>query len=107
MAVISRPRTHDDALAEAIGLESEQLAMRKRFLEFGEDDVRGLEGMYDLTEEHVDSVIDAFYDHLLRFPQTRPSYATRGCSSTSALGRRSTSSVSPRATTALSTSRTA
>ncbi|MGH3141226.1 MAG: protoglobin domain-containing protein, partial [Gaiellales bacterium] len=44
--------------------------MRKRFLEFDDDDVRRLEGMYDLTQEYVDSVIEAFYDHLLSFQET-------------------------------------
>ena len=44
--------------------------MRKRFLEFDDDDVHRLEGMYDLTLEHVDAVIEAFYEHVLSFPET-------------------------------------
>jgi Protoglobin len=67
---VTRPRVHTDGLAEAIGLGADELAMRKSFLEFGEDDVRRLEGMHDLTLEHVDSLIEAFYDHLLSFPET-------------------------------------
>ena len=45
---VTRPRSRRGWLAEAIGLGPEELAMRKRFLEFGDDDVRRLEGMYDL-----------------------------------------------------------
>ena len=51
---VTRPRAREDGLAEAIGIGPDELAMRKRFLEFGDGDVRRLEGMYDLTLEHVD-----------------------------------------------------
>jgi rsbT co-antagonist protein RsbR len=67
---VTRPRMREDGLAEAIGLGPDELAMRKRFLEFDEGDVHRLEGMYDLTQEYVDSVIEAFYDHLLSFHET-------------------------------------
>ncbi|HET7170987.1 MAG TPA: protoglobin domain-containing protein [Gaiellales bacterium] len=66
----TRQRVHADDLADSIGLGSEELAMRKRFLEFDDDDVQRLEGMYGLTHEHVDAVIEAFYEHLLSFPET-------------------------------------
>jgi rsbT co-antagonist protein RsbR len=67
---VTRPRMREEGLADAIGLGTDELAMRKRFLEFDDDDVRRLEGMYDLTQEYVDSVIEAFYDHLLSFQET-------------------------------------
>jgi rsbT co-antagonist protein RsbR len=67
---VTRPRVQPDALADAIGLGAEELDSRKRFLEFSEEDVQRLHGMYDLTREHVDEVIEAFYDHLLAFPET-------------------------------------
>jgi rsbT co-antagonist protein RsbR len=67
---VTRPRVQPDALADAIGLDAEELDSRKRFLEFTDDDVQRLHGMYDLTQEHVDDVIGAFYDHLLAFPET-------------------------------------
>src|SRR6478736_2277241 len=67
---VTRPRMREEGLADAIGLGTDELAMRKRFLEFDDDDVHRLEGMYDLTLEHVDSVIEAFYEHLLSFPET-------------------------------------
>ena len=67
---VTRPRVREDGLADAIGLGANELAMRKRFLEFDDDDVHRLEGMYDLTQEYVDSVIEAFYDHLLGFHET-------------------------------------
>jgi rsbT co-antagonist protein RsbR len=70
MAVTTRPRVREEGLADAIGLGPEQLAMRKRFLEFDDGDVRRLEGMYELTQEYVDSVIEAFYEHILSFPET-------------------------------------
>ena len=67
---VTRPRVREEGLADAIGLGANELAMRKRFLEFDDDDVHRLEGMYDLTQEYVDSVIEAFYDHLLGFQET-------------------------------------
>ena len=67
---VTRPRVREEGLADAIGLGADELAMRKRFLEFDDDDVRRLEGMYDLTQEYVDSVIEVFYDHLLGFQET-------------------------------------
>jgi rsbT co-antagonist protein RsbR len=67
---VTRPPAHEEGLAEAIGLGPDGLAMRKRFLEFGDEDVRRLEEMYDLTQDHVDDVIEAFYDHLLAFDET-------------------------------------
>jgi rsbT co-antagonist protein RsbR len=67
---VTRPRGREEGLAEAIGLGMNELAMRKRFLEFDDSDVRRLEGMYNLTQESVDSVIEAFYEHLLSFDET-------------------------------------
>jgi rsbT co-antagonist protein RsbR len=67
---VTRPRVQADSLAEAVGLGAEELTSRKRFLEFDTDDVQRLGGMYELTQEHVDGVIEAFYDHLLAFPET-------------------------------------
>jgi rsbT co-antagonist protein RsbR len=70
MAVRARPRVREEGLAEAIGLGPDELATRKRFLGFDDGDVRRLEGMSDLAEESVDAVIEAFYEHLLSFPET-------------------------------------
>src|SRR4249919_1302844 len=70
MAVTTRPRVREEGLAEAIGLGPDELATRKRFLEFDDGDVRRLEGMSDLAQESVDAVIAAFYEHLLSFPET-------------------------------------
>jgi len=70
MAVTTRPRVRDEGLADAIGLGPDELAMRKRFLEFDGRDVRRLEGMHDLAQRSVDSTIEAFYEHLLGFPET-------------------------------------
>ena len=67
---VTRPRVDADALADAIGLGPEELAMRKGFLEFDDDDVHRLHAMYELTHEHVDVVIEAFYEHLMSFPET-------------------------------------
>ena len=60
---VTRPRMREEGLADAIGLGTDELAMRKRFLAFDDDDVHRLEGMYDLTRETVDSV--AYYWHFL------------------------------------------
>jgi rsbT co-antagonist protein RsbR len=53
------------------GLPSEDAVReRKRFLEFGEDDVERLRALNPLAQEYADPVIDAFYEHLLAFGET-------------------------------------
>lgn len=56
----------------ALGLDKAgQLAIRKEFLEFGDDDVVRLRHLRELFEEHSDTVIDQLYDRWLDFDETR------------------------------------
>ncbi len=49
----------------------QELAQRKRFLEFGDEDVARLAGINDLARRYAGAVIDDFYRHLLSFEDTR------------------------------------
>ncbi len=47
------------------------LERRKRFLQFSERDVATLTRIHEVAARYADAVIDAFYDHLLAFDETR------------------------------------
>ncbi|HYX85813.1 MAG TPA: protoglobin domain-containing protein [Gaiellales bacterium] len=70
MAVETITRSRTQPSIEAFELTEREIDLRKRFLEFDDDDVSRLESMYDLTLEYVDQVIDGFYRHLLSFEET-------------------------------------
>jgi len=55
------------------GLEisEEEILRRKQFLAFGRDDEVRLRGIHPLAERYADSLISAFYDHLLAFEDAR------------------------------------
>lgn len=61
----------DDVVAE-LGLDSGHIALRKAFLEFGEDDVHVLRRVHALLNESKYSFADEFYEHLLKFPELQP-----------------------------------
>jgi rsbT co-antagonist protein RsbR len=58
-------------LGELMGINDENLALRKKFLLFGPEDEELLRGLGPLSESKADEVIDAFYEHLLSFEQMR------------------------------------
>jgi rsbT co-antagonist protein RsbR len=60
-----------DNLPDGIEIDEEELAHRKRFLEFGDDDVGRLAGVNDLARRYATTVIDDFYRHLMSFEETR------------------------------------
>jgi rsbT co-antagonist protein RsbR len=51
-------------------ISSEDVLERKRFLEFGDDDVDRLVALNPIAQAYAGPVIDAFYEHLLRFGET-------------------------------------
>jgi rsbT co-antagonist protein RsbR len=53
-----------------VKLSEHEIEQRKRFLEFDDEDVARLDGIYGLTLENVDAVIEEFYRHLLSFEET-------------------------------------
>ncbi|HKA54822.1 MAG TPA: protoglobin domain-containing protein [Candidatus Binatia bacterium] len=60
------------ALMREMGLSEEEIARRKAFLEFGDEDVERLRGIHDLAEQYAEGVIEDFYAHLLSFAESRP-----------------------------------
>ncbi|MCX7176313.1 MAG: EAL domain-containing protein [Proteobacteria bacterium] len=54
-------------IAAQIGLGSEEIDERWRFLEFEEHDVAVLKALHALLEPQRESFTDAFYDHLFKF----------------------------------------
>jgi signal transduction histidine kinase len=53
------------------GLDDARRARRLAFLELDADDETRLAELRAFAREHVDEIVDAFYAHLLRFPETR------------------------------------
>ena len=60
-----------DALAREIGLDDAEIAARKHFLQFGEQDLDVLRDVHGLLEEDCSAFSQSFYDHLVDFPQLR------------------------------------
>ena len=60
-----------DALAHEIGLDDEEVAARKQFLELGPRDAELLREVHALLEQERDAFSDSFYEHLLAFPRLR------------------------------------
>src|SRR6266851_9360143 len=52
-----------------IGITDEEVAERKKFLEFRDEDVERLRGVHALAQGYAEPVIDAFYTHLLAFEE--------------------------------------
>ncbi|MBI4493269.1 MAG: STAS domain-containing protein [Chloroflexi bacterium] len=52
-------------------ITGEEIERRKAFLEFGDEDVERLMSMNELAQQYADSVIEAFYRHLLSFEEGR------------------------------------
>jgi len=60
-----------NALAQALGIDAEEIERRKAFLEFGEADVRLLKELHQHLQRLPRRFADAFYAHLLAFDETR------------------------------------
>jgi signal transduction histidine kinase len=57
-----------ERLSDAAGLTPAEQETRRRFLELTEEDARVLAGLKPWLQGEVDAIVEAFYDHLLRFP---------------------------------------
>ncbi|HKX11377.1 MAG TPA: protoglobin domain-containing protein [Stellaceae bacterium] len=64
-----------DQAGGRIEISQQELDLRKRFLELGEDDVGRLTGINDLARRYANGVIDDFYRHLMSFGETRGFFA--------------------------------
>lgn len=59
------------AVLDSMGLDQEEIARRKKFLELDDKDVERLRRLHDLAAKYAGPVIEEFYDHLLRFDESR------------------------------------
>lgn len=60
-----------DRLTNTTAFTEAEIARRKEFLGFGDEDVARLAGIREIAEAYVDPIIDAFYEHLLSFEESR------------------------------------
>lgn len=56
---------------EEMALSEQEIAARKAFLQFGDEDVARLTSISDLARKYADAVIEDFYNHLLSVDETR------------------------------------
>jgi len=59
------------ALPHQLDVDEDEVARRKEFLEFREDDVESLKGLRDVARKYAEPVIEEFYRHILSFEETR------------------------------------
>ena len=59
------------SLMQEMGLTEQEIAWRKAFLLFRDEDVEHLRGLHELAGKYADTVIEDFYDHLLAFAESR------------------------------------
>ena len=61
-----------DRIIRILGLGEQDLKRRVSYLNLTEDEIGLLrEALYTLSEEDISSMLDSFYDHLLKFPRAR------------------------------------
>jgi rsbT co-antagonist protein RsbR len=58
-------------LPHEMEIDEEEVARRKEFLAFGDDDVETLKGLREIARRYADPVIEEFYRHILSFEETR------------------------------------
>lgn len=58
-------------LAEMMNIGDRELARRKEFLEFGPEDEERLSKLAPLSMNYAEEVIEAFYEHLLKFEEMK------------------------------------
>jgi rsbT co-antagonist protein RsbR len=56
---------------DAMNITTDEVERRKGYLQFGEEDEQRLAELNDLAQAYAEPVIEAFYDHLMRFDETR------------------------------------
>jgi rsbT co-antagonist protein RsbR len=58
-------------LPHEVAIDDEDIARRKEFLEFRDEDVEVLKGLGDIARKYAEPVIEEFYRHVLSFEETR------------------------------------
>src|SRR5882762_5243634 len=59
------------ALLQEMELTEQEIARRKAFLEFRDEDVRALRGLNEVAQRYADPVIEDLYKHFLAYEETR------------------------------------
>lgn len=59
------------SLLHEMGIDKEEIARRKEFLELRDKDVERLRSLHEVAGQYAGSVIQEFYDHLLAFEEGR------------------------------------
>jgi rsbT co-antagonist protein RsbR len=70
MAEVTQARTRFRSPYD-VELDAAEVARRKQFLEFGDEDARALRGLAEVARRYADPVIDDLYRHFLAFEETR------------------------------------
>lgn len=65
-------------LMETMGITIEEIERRKRYLQFEEADESRVRAINDLARSYAEPVIEAFYEHLLSFGDTKAFFASPG-----------------------------
>ena len=60
-----------DELVDRIGLDEDEIAWRKEFIGFDEDDERRLSALEPLVQANAEAIADDFYENVLHYEQTR------------------------------------
>ena len=58
-------------LPQEMEVDEEEVARRKAFLQFGDEDVELLKSLSEIARKYADPVIDDFYRHIMSFEETR------------------------------------
>jgi rsbT co-antagonist protein RsbR len=58
-------------LPHEMEIDDQEVARRKEFLQFGEEDARELQGLRDIARKYAEPVIEDFYRHILSFEETK------------------------------------
>src|SRR5579863_9126601 len=77
MSAQSSP-TEEASLLHGMDLTEQDIARRKEFLEFGEEDVALLRGLNDTAQKYADAVIEDLYRHFLSYEETRTFFKDPG-----------------------------
>ncbi len=60
------------SLMNEIGIDATEITQRRDFLSFEAADIHQLQSLHGMLGGHREYLIEAFYEHLLRFPEIRP-----------------------------------
>lgn len=71
MDVPAKHKKEWSTLLKTLNINEEEIRNRKKFLQFGDDDVERLKGINEVAKGYATEVIEDFYEHLLTFEETR------------------------------------